>query len=277
MFNQKITTLPFVLFIAFMFAFTACDSPLDTGSDGDTGTMEVMLHDAPGDYQEVNVFIERVEVNNTADEDTGWIELSSPNQSYDLLELTNGNMVQLGVAELEAGTYEQVRLILSEEGHNVVLDGEAHDMFVPSGEQTGVKLNVDAEIQPGITYTLLLDFDAHRSVVVRGTEQSGIEYLLKPVIRATDEAITGNIAGTVEPADSEPFVYAIQGDDTLSTSIPETTDGSFMLVGLEEGSYTVSVDHDELEAEDITDVQVEVGESTDIGTITLNGDEEGDE
>ena len=268
--TQKLLKIPFVLLLAVSVVFMGCNS--GTNADGDTGTMEVLLHDAPANYDEVNVFIERVEVNNSENDDEGWVELNSPQQTYDLLELTNGATEVLGSAELPVGTYEQIRLILSSDGHSVVVDGEEHSMFVPSGAQTGVKLNVNAEIEPDITYTLLLDFDAARSVVVRGNQQSGEDYLLKPVISASNEAVTGNIAGAVEPVDAEPFVYAIAGEDTLSSTKADTSNGEFKLIGLEEGSYTVSVDptDDSYATENVDDVEVSVGETNELGTITVS-------
>lgn len=173
-----------------------------------------------------------------------------------------------GLRQLLAGTYEQ----LSIDGHSVVVDGEQNSMFVPSGAQTGIKLNVNAEIQPGITYTLLLDFEAGRSVVERGSQQSGIKYLLKPVIQATNEAVTGNIAGTVDPAEAGPFFYAIADSDTFSSTKADTADGSFKLIGLEEGSYTVSVEptNDNYQSKDTTGVEVTVDETNELGTIELS-------
>ncbi len=267
---MKITNLlniPFALLLGFSVLFVSCDN--GNNADADMGTMEVKLHDAPADYEEVNVFVESVEVNNSESDD-GWIEISSPEQSYNLLELTNGAYEVLGSAELEAGSYEQIRLILSSEGHSVVIDGDPHEMFVPGDEQTGVKINVDAEIEPDFTYTLLLDFDAARSVVERG-EAGSQEYLLKPVIKATNEAITGNIAGTVEPTDSNPYVYAIAGEDTLSSTKADTENGEFTLIGLEEGSYDVSVDptDESYESETVNDVEVTVGETNELDPITL--------
>lgn len=273
MLPKKLLSIPIAIILSLTIIFISCDNA-GTGASGDTGTMEVQLHDAPTNYEEVNVFIESVEINNS-EEDNGWEEFSSPQQTYDLLELTNGATEVLGSKELPAGTYEQIRLILSSDGHSVVVDGQEHDMFVPSGEQTGIKLNVNAEIQPDITYTLLLDFDASRSVVERGNEHSGIDYLLKPVISATNEAETGNIAGTVDPVDAEPFVYAIADSDTLSSTKADTSDGSFKLIGLENGSYTVSVDptNDNYQSKDTTGVEVTVGETNDIGTIELSEQE----
>lgn len=268
---NKLPKTTFTALFAALLLFTGCDF---NGNSG-TGTMEVMLHDAPATYDEVNVFIERVEVNNTQN-DEGWVEISSPQQSYDLLKLTNGAMAQLASTELEVGTYKQIRLILSREGHSVMVDGVPHDMFVPSGAQTGIKLNVNAEIEPDITYTLLLDFDAARSVVEQGSEQSGVEYLLQPVIRATSEAITGNISGVVEPVDSDAVVEAIDNSGpesvTVSTTPVSDTDGSFKLVGLEEGTYTVSIKpgNENYQPEEITGVEVTVGDTNDLGTVTLS-------
>lgn len=270
MFSNKIFTALFALLTTVTLLFVSCDNNSVTDTTPGTGTLEVQLHDAPANYEEVNVFVESVEVNNGQSEE-GWVEISSPQQSYDLLTLTNGATEVLGSAELEEGTYEQIRLILSSNGHSVVIDGTEHDMFVPSGEQTGIKLNVNAEIEPDITYTLLLDFDAARSVVERGNEQSGIEYLLKPVISASNEAITGNIAGTVEPVDAQPFIYAIANSDTLSSTKADTTNGTFKLIGLEEGTYTISVDptNDTYQSSDTTGVEVTIGETNEIGTVTL--------
>jgi len=262
----------FALLFMIAMLFAGCDNnTVGTETNGNgKGTLEVLLHDAPANYEEVNVFIERVEVNN-ADSDSGWVEINSPQRSYDLLELTNGATEVLGSAELEAGTYEQIRLILSSDGHNVIVDGAQKDLFVPSGEQTGIKLNVNAEIKPDITYTLLLDFDVARSVVERGNEQSGVRYLLKPVISASNQAETGNVAGIVEPVESMAYVYAISNSDTISTTKADTTDGSFKLIGLEDGTYLISVDptSEGYQSQDTTGVDVTAGETSDIGTIIL--------
>lgn len=231
------------------------------------GTLQVKMHDAPANYDEVNIFIERVDVNNTTG-DQGWVTISEPNQSYDLLELTNGTFVVLADAELEVGTYPQIRLVVSRDANTVVIDGESFGLFVPSGAETGVKLNVNAEIREGITYTLLLDFDALRSVVKTG-QAPNPGYILQPVIRATNEALTGNIGGVVEPFDVNAVVYAIAGEDTLSTTFPNEENGEFLLVGLEEGSYTVSAVADGYTSTHLEDVEVTLNETNDVGTIVL--------
>jgi hypothetical protein len=280
MFKNKVFSVTIALIIAFTLGFAGCentsvtDSKTDSEIGVETGTLEIRLHDAPANYEEVNVFIESIEVSNSDSAD-GWVEIGTPQRFYDLLKLTNGTTEVLASAQLEVGTYEQIRLILSREGHNVVIGGTPQDLFIPSGEQTGIKLNVNAEIKPNITYTVLLDFDAARSVVKRGkgqSAQSSTEYLLMPVISASNEAVTGNIAGIVEPVEAHPFIYAIANNDTLSSTKADTTDGSFELIGLEEGTYTISVDptNEDYQSSDTTDVGVTVGGTNDIGTITLS-------
>jgi len=258
-------TLAVILAIG-MLAFAGCSIDSTPGM----GTLEVKLHDAPADFDEVNIFIERVEVNNTTNEEEGWQVISEPNQQYNLLELTNGVFEVIGETELEEGFYPQIRLILSRDNNNVVVDGEVHDLFIPSGAQTGVKLNVDAEIEEGFTYTLLLDFDALRSVHKTG-QSPVLDYILKPVIRATNEAVTGNIGGVVNPIEARAAVFAIAGEDTLSSTYANEESGEFLLVGLEDGTYDVSVEprEDGFGSEYLEDVEVTVGETTDLETIEL--------
>lgn len=245
------------------------------GSDAGSGTMTVEMTDAPIDSADaVNVNIERVEVNRTGNPD-GWITLNETQETYDLLNLSNGATAVIGSAALEAGTYPQIRLILAEQGHTVEINDKVYDMTVPSGAQTGIKLNINAEIEEDIEYVVLLDFDASRSVVQAGSSEE-VPYLLKPVIKAKEKAITGNIEGTVDPATAEPVVYAIDNSgteaDTLASTVANTEDGYFKLIGLEEGSYQVSIDprNDDYVIENIEDVSVTVEQTNSLGTIQVS-------
>jgi len=256
-------------FTASLFALLLMIAGCDTAPQSDTGTLEVRLVDAPIDsVSEVNVVIDSVQVNNT-DNEEGWITISEPMQSYDLLKLTNGAYEVLGEVDLEPGTYEQIRLILNTEGNNLVFpDERVEDLFVPSGAQTGVKLNVNAEIEAGFTYTLILDFDASRSVVKAGN--SG-RYLLKPVIKASNEATTGIVSGTVLPAEAKSKVLAIIEEDTLTTTLADTTDGSYKLLGLDPGTYRISFEPrvDGYAGTDTTGVEVTAGATSELGTTEL--------
>ncbi len=275
MLQTKLLNYSVVLLLGLGLLAVGCDD-FGSSSGSGMGTLEVRMHDAPIDSaDEVNVTVDRVEINNEESEE-GWMTISEPQQTYNLLDLTNGAYVVLGDTTLEAGTYQQIRLILADSGHTVVIDGETHDMMVPSGSQTGVKLNVNAEIQEDITYTLMLDFDARRSVVKRGHGQASPGYLLKPVIMASNQAETGNIDGTVSPVEAEPAVHAIADGDTLASTYADTSDGYFKLIGLEAGSYTVSLNPTDTTyaAKDTSAVEVTVGETNELGTIELEEETE---
>ncbi|PWN05281.1 DUF4382 domain-containing protein [Rhodohalobacter mucosus] len=241
-------------------------------SDPGVGTLQVKLHDNAADYEEVNILVERVDVNNTSGDD-GWQTISEPNETYNILELINGQFELIANAQLEAGIYEQIRLVVSRDQNTVVKDGQSYGLFVPSGAETGVKLNINAEIEEGIQYVLLLDFDAEKSVVETGAADNP-GFILQPVIRATPEAISGNIGGTVSPVEANAAVYAITGfntpeADTLSTTYADEVTGEFLLVGLEEGTYTVSADANSYGPVSVENVEVTIGETNDVGTIEL--------
>ena len=116
-------------------------------------------------------------------------------------------------------------------------------------------------------YTFLLDFDVDESIVMAGNSGN---ISLKPVIRATVEASTGAIGGNVTPIDVQMEISATNGVDTISAFTDE--DGYFVLVGLSQGSYTVTVTPDptsELATQTIENVEVNVGEITDLGIISM--------
>jgi hypothetical protein len=211
-----------------MIAMFGCDS------DPKNAKLEVWLTDAPGDYQEVNVEILGVEVHSEGGEQNGgWKELDVEGGVYNLLELTNGLDTLLGTIELPAGKISQIRLKLGNDNSIKVAD-ETYDLSTPSSQQSGLKLQLHTTLTEGITYKILLDFDVARSIVHQGNGG----YSLKPVIRSIAEAQDGAIKGIVEPIESTPAIYAINGTDTVGTTYTDDA-GKFLLRGLPEGTYKV--------------------------------------
>lgn len=263
------TRIAITLFAA-IFLFTSCDIT-DESTSSSTGTLQVYLTDAPASYDAVWIDIEEVRVHVSDDDgieedDDGWVVVNDNPMRVNLLDLTNGEFEVLGETELESGHYSQIRLILGDD-NEVVVDGVPQALKTPSAQQSGLKININAEIDDDEVYTLLLDFDASRSIVEAGN--SG-KFLLKPVIRTAELASTGVIEGIIEPAESLPWVYAIADGDTVAGTKAEV-DGEFRLVGLLSGSYTVAVDPsvgDYLDKE-LFDVDVIAPDTTDIGIIVL--------
>ncbi len=266
-------TLSYVL--TFLLAFLmliSCDLSDETSIN--PGTLQVLLTDAPGDYEEVWIDIQEVRVNRSSDAedgDSGWITINTQPIMVDLLELTNGRFEVLGEADLEPGRYNQLRLILGD-NNEVVVDGESISLSTPSAQQSGLKLNINADVEAGQNYVLLLDFDASRSIVQAG--QSG-NYNLKPVIRTVNLGLAGAIGGTIEPEDAQPWVYAIQNADTAEPDTIAGTrasdTGEFLLIGLLEGSYQVSVNpvEDDQSRTVISNVQVTPPDTTFLEPVIL--------
>lgn len=227
----------FTLF-TFLFAiiFNSCDNP---STSSEPGTLRVSMTDSPVNYDAIYIDVQEVLVNKnqeTEEEDNSWEVLNDEQMTINLLDLTNGKLEVLGIAELPPGTYHQIRLVLGE-NNQIVIDGETHKLTTPSAQQSGLKLNITAEVESGQVYHLLLDFDTSRSIVVADITGT---YILKPVIRATNFENTGAISGRVEPSEAMPWVYTIAGDDTVSGT-HANTEGEFMMIGIPNGTFQVSV------------------------------------
>jgi hypothetical protein len=242
-----------------MVAIFGCD-------DSKNARVQVWLTDAPGDYEEVNVDIQGVEIHTAeGEQNSGWKSLNIENGVYNLLELTNGLDTLLGTIELPAGTVSQIRLKLGN-NNSLKVDGQTFELATPSGQQSGLKLQIHEVLGEGITYKILLDFDAARSIVKSGNGS----YSLKPVIRTITAAQDGAIKGMVTPIESTPAIYAISGIDTVGTTYTDET-GKFILGGLPTGTYKVVFSpNSNYQVTEKENVSVTIGEVTDLGEVTIS-------
>jgi hypothetical protein len=231
--------------------------------------MTVYLTDAPSPYDAVLVDVQDVQVNASADgsASTGWqsLHLLRPGV-YNLLNFRNGLDTVIASQDLPAGKISQIRLVLGS-NNSVVIGGTSYPLQTPSAQQSGLKLNVDAQLVAGVEYRLWLDFDANRSVVVTGNNK----YILKPVIRTFTQANGGSIKGMVFPAASVKGIFAIQGTDTVASALPDVTTGAFLMAGLNPGAYNVAIaGNGILKDTVVANVNVTVGQASSIGSITLH-------
>ncbi len=254
-----------IITIVSFFTLVSCSD--STSPDAGKGQLKMTMVDAPAGYDEVNIIVTRVEVHKAgADSDNGWFVINNNSATYDLLTLRNGASVILGDNSLDAGQYSQIRLIIGT-GSNVVVDGTAYPLEIPSGEQTGIKLNHQFEIKSGLIYELLLDFDAGRSILLTGNGQ----YKLHPVIRLIPLVISGTISGRINPSSAAGYVYAISREDTAAT-IAEPITGSFTLMALLQETYRVEIFSADGAYNDTTvaNVTVTPQQNNDLGSITLS-------
>ena len=134
-------------------------------------------------YNAVNIDIQRVSIHLSAnpDETSGWFDLPTNEGIYDLLDYENGNGVVIALEPyLEVQTVSQIRLILGD-ANTIIVDGTTYDLDTPSAQTSGLKIQVHADLQPDLTYLVVLDFDVNKSIVNTGNGK----YKLTPVINAT--------------------------------------------------------------------------------------------
>ena len=223
------------------------------------GTLQVRLTDAPAVYDSVIVEIVGVEVHSSPT--NGWISINVPNPGrYDLLQYSNGLDTLIATSTLPAGNVSQIRLILGA-NNTVTKNGVTYPLVIPSGSESGLKLQIHKEIIGGTTNVVLLDFDANRSVVEQG---NGV-FHLKPVIHCVTIGIDGSISGSTSPV-FQGIAYAFLGSDTFSTTI--NSSGNFLIGGVPAGVYTVCIIPDTIYQDTcFSNVVVGADSLTDLGLI----------
>ena len=231
--------------------------------------LKVYLTDAPAEYDAVNIEVIGLQVKASSDPgEGGWQTMPLPVTpvTYNLLDFTNGMETLLSSIELPAGKVSQLRLILGE-NNSIVVNGTAEELplEVPSGQESGLKFNIHADLVAGVEYKLWIDFDCARSVVDNGAG----DYILKPVIRTFTEATSGAIKGIVLPTAAGATISATNGTDILG-AIPDPTTGEFLIRGVTAGTWTVTIDaNNGYLDQTINNVSVSIGLVADIGSVTL--------
>lgn len=258
--NLKFITTALLFFVI---SFSYCEKdPVEPSSEN--GYIIIHLTDAPADFDAVNITFSEI----SAHLDSEWVTIQlQADSTVNLLDWTHGRSMILGLGEVPAGFYTQVRVKIK--AAEIVVDNETFPLDVPSGAQTGLKLGLNFTINPGSTYELVLDFDVNKSIVITGPKNNPNGYKLKPHIRVISKAVSGSIAGKVTNPEDVPIAYAIQYPDTITSTSVDTLSGFFLLSFLPEGSYTVSIEDTLNKTFDQDNVIVILGETHDLGDITL--------
>lgn len=255
--------------------FSACQKDDDVAPQNGTqnSTMEVRMTDAPANFESLTISMTEVEVYR---EGSGWIDLDTKTESFNVLDLNGGNETVIAhSSNISAGVYTRLRITMNQNVNLVTLASTG--IF---GNQTGgsfelnwmssntVEIEINERIEVGQQASILVDFDAARSIVY----QSG-NYYVKPVIRYVRNAGTG-IQGRVDGS-AQAMIMVKSGDFEASTAV--NAEGKFLLRGVENGTYEVTVDYLaevngdwENKQKKIQSVAVVDGQITQMGTINLD-------
>lgn len=265
---------------------SACDSG-DSASS--TGTLNLNITDAPVDMADKvvvefsGVEIKPAEGKSITFDFTERCEADPVSCQIDLLALNAGTSAQILVDEtVPAGKYNWVRLMVkAEEGVTdsyIVVDGQEHELRIPSGDKTGLKLNRGFVIPAGGEASFTIDFDLRKSVHMTGTG----EYKLRPTLRIVDHAEMGSLSGSIDPnlmasgdCTTGAAVYVFLADtpadtvgapddedgveggpDPITSAVIDTTDGlynykvSFLSAGDYLIAFTCDADADDANVDD---------------------------
>lgn len=262
--KKRILYAGLALFVMGLTVLYGCKK--DKGSSDGTTKVEIRMTDAPGDFDEINLSVKEIIL---FSDGKPYVFASSVN-IFNILDFRIGTSrpdILVASGEMPSGEITEIRLVLNDNGNTIVVNGNPENLTTPSGQSSGwkVKLKANPTLVPGVTYSLLLDFDAAKSIVKTGNGK----YILKPVVRGLTEATSGLISGTVMPLASRPEVLVIAGTDTVGTLADPLT-GKFTVGGLSNGSYSVKfVPVTGYRDSTVTNVQVALGQNTSLGTVVL--------
>lgn len=261
----------FGLLAAGALALTACGGASDGGAA--TGTLSLQITDAPVDDAE-SVFVQfhGIELHGPGgtttlyycrDATSGQTVLSpstcvqpAPRQ-LDLLALNSGtSAILFNAYTLPAGHYSWIRLLVDadsgrRDSYLVLAGGAEYELTIPSGDESGLKLNRGFTVPAGGHASFTIDFDLRKSVHL---PSSGTSYVLRPTLRIVDNIVVGAIGGTLDLTGitcASPAVYVYAGSnitpddiggagtDPVTTALVSAT-GQYRAAFLEPGTYTVA-------------------------------------
>lgn len=203
------------LALATLGSLSACAA--DGSSAPGASKVSILLTDAPGDVKKAVVTISQIYLQGSDAEQSGRVVLLNTPVTTDLLTLANSTAELVNDAVVPAGTYSQLRFVVTG-GYIEVDDGHggtsvyasspdyaglptgtrvAGELKMPSYAQTGIKVNLpDGGFHvTGEQKVLVVDFDVARSF----GHQAGASgmWVMTPVLTATELTATGSVVVTL--------------------------------------------------------------------------------
>lgn len=233
---------------------------------GGSGRVTVLLKDAPAEFRAAVVTIEEVDLVGSS----GTVVLTTTPTTTDLLTLSNDVATLVQGAVVPAGTYTQLRFVIS--GGYVDVAGAiyassptyaglpagasvAGELRMPSYARSGLKVILPGEglTVASDTSVLVVDFDVSQSF---GHEAGGSgAWVMHPVVKASPVEQTGSLAVTLgwgvevsAPADLalsqfQAVLAPAAGGDATTVALADAGDGTATatFVYLAPGDYTLTL------------------------------------
>ncbi|MEQ8471581.1 MAG: DUF4382 domain-containing protein [Marinoscillum sp.] len=237
----------------------SCDSEVSS-----KGTAGVKITDAAVDAENVTgVYLSVSEVSARSQSETHTIAAFDSPKVFNVMDYQNGSTFDLGEGEIDAGIYNELRLILDDGSYVEFEDGTTEPLEVPSGMSSGYKIKGDYQISANSRTDLVIDIDLRKAFVKTGSNT----FKLRPTARLVNGENTGTIRGAISANEDRVVIYAYaQGTYNPSEETPPTegesrfensvnsavvSNGSFTLAFMEPGEYDlIAVSYDRNDEEE---------------------------
>lgn len=241
-----------ILALALSLPLAACD---DVTTVGEPGLLSLMLTDAPGDFTQAWVVIERIELAG-GDEDGEGLVLREVAFETDLLTLSNDVASLVEDETIPAGSYGQLRFVISDgcigveqdDGSEMVYASDGYDacgapdgnLQMPSFGQSGLKVTMPggALQVDGDAHILLLDFDVSESFG-RQAGNSG-QWVMSPVIHAENISLSSSITVELTVADTVDLDALSSSLADFQATLDSETEPVFFTDDDEDGVFTAT-------------------------------------
>jgi hypothetical protein len=160
------------------------------------GKIQIYVTDAPAEnITAIVIQANTIEIHRAGDTEGEWITLLENPPAFDLLQVA-GIQSLLGSANVTSGNYTQVRVGISEV--TVTINGENKTATVPSGK---LKFVGHITVTEGQTTSISFDFDAGKSIIVKGNGSVSMKPVVKLLIGKPGGTLETPATGTLTPTD----------------------------------------------------------------------------
>lgn len=188
-------------------AILAGCSEKSTSGTGGSGLTKALLTDAPFPYDQVarvDVYISRIGASVSTDTGgAGPDTIATPRKTFNLLELSNGVVADLGSGPLSSGNYAQIMVTINADSSSITLkdgrvlkSGQGINWLAPS--VFSIVVFTDPPLQVTDTgAVVVIDFNLGRSFRAVNPADPGAGFEFIGYVAAVNAALTGSLRGTV--------------------------------------------------------------------------------
>lgn len=222
------------------------------------GQASVAVTDAAVDAENVTgVFLSVSEITASANGQVQTIATFNSPKLFNVMAYQNGDVYAMGNGNLNAGTYSDIRFIMSADADSYIEldDGTTKDLVIENATSTGYKVNGQFNVLANATTELVADIDLRKALV---TTSNGV-FKLRSTARLVEADATTKIQGTVSGNTEDRMVVYAYAKGTYNeaeknapaddgtrfensiNSAVVAENGAYTLAFMEEGEYEIIV------------------------------------